>query len=145
MDVRRTSANHARPRDIAQLCIIGSGWMLYEPRGYAAERQFTRDFAHRAPVSRCSAQLLVLRACAWAHTLHTPGHSHVQFSVNEQRSRAVLPPKALTALTAALVAAIVIAVLSYRSLTTRSATANAVQHTEQVTSQLDQLLVVLTD
>jgi signal transduction histidine kinase/CheY-like chemotaxis protein/CHASE3 domain sensor protein len=69
----------------------------------------------------------------------------VQFQTTERRSSAILPPKALGALLAALAAAVVIAALSYRSLITRSAAADAMQHTQQVTSELNQLQAVVTD
>ncbi|MEO8841330.1 MAG: response regulator [Kofleriaceae bacterium] len=69
----------------------------------------------------------------------------MQFQATERRSTAILPPKALAALIAALGAAAVIAMLSYRSLITRSAAADAMQHAQLVTSELNQLQAVVTD
>ncbi|HEX7701268.1 MAG TPA: CHASE3 domain-containing protein, partial [Kofleriaceae bacterium] len=69
----------------------------------------------------------------------------MQVQATERRSKAILPPKALAALIGALAAALVIAVLSYRSLITRTAAADAVQHTQLVASELNQLQAVITD
>ncbi|MFT3692520.1 MAG: response regulator [Kofleriaceae bacterium] len=69
----------------------------------------------------------------------------VQFQASERRSKQVLPPKALAAIIAALVAAAIIAGLSWRSLITRSAAADAVHHTEQVEAELNAIVSSITD
>ncbi|MEO8554750.1 MAG: CHASE3 domain-containing protein, partial [Kofleriaceae bacterium] len=63
----------------------------------------------------------------------------------EPRTNALLPPKAFAALLAALAAALVIAVLSYRSLISRSAAADAMNHTKQVQEQTGKVLSALQD
>ena len=63
----------------------------------------------------------------------------------QQRSRAWLPSKAFGALVAAIAVAVVIAVLSYRSLISRSLAAEAMHHTEAVEQEIHQILAALAD
>jgi signal transduction histidine kinase/DNA-binding response OmpR family regulator len=63
----------------------------------------------------------------------------------EPRSRALLPAPAFAALTASLVAVLVIAALSYRSLDQRAEAANAVNHTNEVQDHLHQFLSHVKD
>ena len=61
------------------------------------------------------------------------------------RSRALLPLPAFAALTAAVVAVLVIAALTYRSLAARSEAANAVNHTNEVEDHLHRFLSQIKD
>ncbi|HEY6034140.1 MAG TPA: response regulator [Kofleriaceae bacterium] len=63
----------------------------------------------------------------------------------EKRSTALLPANALIAVVGALVAAALIAILSYRSLVTRSDAADAMNHTKQVQHQVEKVLSALRD
>ncbi len=62
-----------------------------------------------------------------------------------QRSKAWLPSKAFGALVAAIAVAVVIALLAYRSLISRSSAAEAMQHTEMVEREINQVLAALSD
>jgi signal transduction histidine kinase/CheY-like chemotaxis protein/CHASE3 domain sensor protein len=55
---------------------------------------------------------------------------------SQRRNRELLPPKALAAFAAAFVAILAIGALSYRSLVSRSAAADAMNHTKQVEQQI---------
>ncbi|MEP6861993.1 MAG: response regulator [Deltaproteobacteria bacterium] len=63
----------------------------------------------------------------------------------EKRSTAFLPTNAMIALVAALAAAGLIAILSYRSLLSRSDAADAMNHTKQVQQQTEKVLSALRD
>jgi signal transduction histidine kinase/CheY-like chemotaxis protein/CHASE3 domain sensor protein len=63
----------------------------------------------------------------------------------EKRSTAFLPTNAMVALIGALLAAAVIAILSYRSLITRSDAADAMNHTKQVQEETERVLSALRD
>src|SRR4051812_36034472 len=61
------------------------------------------------------------------------------------RPRAILPPKSFFALAAALLAVVVIAVLSYRSLEQRQTAAAAVRHSGQVQRAVWRFVSVASD
>ena len=78
---------------------------------------------------------------------HIPciGRAQVPIVAVQQRSKAWLPSKAFGALVAAIAVAVIIAVLSYRSLISRSSAAEGMHRTEVVEEEISEVLAALSD